>query len=290
MKSCVRFFCSVAFLVSLFAWSLTFSLAQPVSVSQNPDSRAFDFSTPVKKQPFRIGETLIYEAKFSRLLLRGIEVADLTFTVAAPEKNFPDKIQLKGEVASKGSLLKLFSFSFLQKFDSTVQTDNFRILQTLRHDEQDKRIRTSEANFDYPASKLIYREFDPNNLMSPPRTIISPLEAPAQDLISAFYYLRRQPLKVGQELKIQLSDSGVIYEVPSKVVARQQLKSVLGRVWTLRVEPEIFGDKRPLAGTGKMTIWLTDDARHLPVRAQVQTGIGKIEIKLRRAENLQPIK
>ncbi len=289
MKNCVRFFSSAAFLVSLFGWSFTFLQAQPIKISQNLNP-AFNFSAPPKNEPFRIGETLVYEAKFSRLLLRGIDVADLTFTIIAPEKSSPDKIQLKGEVVSKGSLLKLFSFSFLQKFDSTVQTDNFRILQTLRHDEQDKRVRTSEATFDYPASKLIYRELDPNNLMSPPRMIISPLEAPAQDLISAFYYLRRQPLKTDKTLKIQLSDSGIIYEVPIKVVARQQLKSVVGKVWTLRLEPEIFGDKRPLAGEGKMIIWLTDDVRRLPVRAQIQTNIGKIEIKLRRAENLQAVK
>lgn len=286
MKSCVRFLCSVAFLVSLFFVSFTFLRAQPLKISQPNNSAEKGASAP-KSEPFQIGETLFYEAKFSRLLLRGIEVADLTFTVVAPENNLSNKLQFKGEVVSKGSLLKLISFDFLQKFDSLVQTDNFRILQTVRRDEQGKRVRNSEANFDYSASKITYREIDPNNLMSPPRLIISPLETSAQDLISAFYYLRRQPLKIGKEFIVQLSDSGVVYQVPVKVVARQQLKSVLGRVWTLRLEPEIFGENRPLAGDGKMMIWVTDDARHLPIRSQIQASIGKIDIKLRRAENLQ---
>jgi hypothetical protein len=126
--------------------------------------------------------------------------------------------------------------------------------------------------------------------MLPPRMITSPLETSAQDLVSAIYYLRRQPLAVGKEFNVNLSDSGVIYEVPVKVVAREMQKSVLGKLWTLRVEPQIFGGKLPLAGEGKMFIWVTDDARHLPVRAQIQANIGKIEIKLRRAENLQPVK
>ncbi|MEP6922899.1 MAG: DUF3108 domain-containing protein [Pyrinomonadaceae bacterium] len=291
MKSCVRFLCSVAFLVALFFASFTNLAAQQrqVKVSQGERGFADSFAAP-KKEPFKVGETLTYEAKYSRLLLRGIDVADLTFTVADDEKDSPNELQFKAEAVSKGSLLKLVSYSFLQKFDSTVQTDNFRILQTVRYDEQDKRVRNSEANFDYLASKLTYREIDPNNLMSPPRMITSPLETSAQDLISALYYLRRQPLTVGKEFMVRLSDSGVVYDIPVKVVARELQKSVLGKMWTLRIEPQIFGEKRPLAGEGKMIMWVTDDIRHIPVRSQIQANIGKIEIKLRRAENLQSLK
>ena len=290
MKSCVRFLGSSAILIA-FVFALSSHLtAQSASATKHNANYSSPAPIPLKVEPFKIGETLVYEAKFSRLLLRGIDVADLTFTVADDVKKSPNKIQLKAEVISKGSLLKLVSYSFLQKFDSTVQTDNFRILQTVRYDEQDKRIRTSNADFDYVSNKLIYRESDPNNLMSAPRMIISPLESSAQDLISAFYYLRSQPLAVGQEFTIRLSDSGVVYEVPVKVVARELLKSVLGKLWTLRIEPQLFGEKRPLPGEGKLLIWVTDDARHIPIRSQIQASIGKVEIKLRSTTNLQAIK
>lgn len=296
MKSCVRFLCSLAFLVALFFTSFTHSAAQLTNFKQGETNSLVPILAAPRKEPFKIGETLIYEAKFSRLFLRGIDVADLTFNVVEDAKNQPNKIQFKAEAVSKGGLLKIASFfapgniSFVQKFDSTVQTDNFRILQTVRYDEQNKRVRNSEANFDYSASKLTYREIDPNNLMSPPRMITSSLGASAQDLISSLYYLRRQPLSVGKEFTVRLSDSGVVYEIPVKVVARQQLKSIVGKVWTLRIEPQIFGEKRPLAGEGRMIIWVTDDARHLPLRSQIQASIGKIEIKLRRAENLQAVR
>jgi hypothetical protein len=243
-------------------------------------------------EPYKIGETLTYEVKYSRLLLRGLDVADLTFSVVEDKQNAPNKIQFKAEAVSKGGLLNLVSYSFLQKFDSIVQTDDFRILQTVRYDEQDKRIRNSEAHFNYAAQKLTYREVDPKNPMSPPRMISSPLETSVQDIVSAVYYLRRQPLAVGKQFSfsVRLSDSGVVYDVPVKVTARQQIKTVLGKFWTFRLEPEVFGDRRPLAGDGKMIVWVTDDARHLPVRAQIQANIGKIEIKLRGAKNLQPVK
>jgi hypothetical protein len=36
-----------------------------------------------------------------------------------------------------------------------------------------------------------------------------------------------------------------------------------------------------------MTIWLTDDARRLPVRSVVHTPYGKIDIRLKTATNLR---
>lgn len=276
-KNCVRFIFNFAVLTTLFF------LASENLSAQTAATKA------ERVEPFKIGETLNYEVKYSRLLLRGIEVADLSFTInAAP--NAPNKIKIKGEVVSKGGLLKLVSYNFLQKFDSLVQTDDFRILQTVRYDQQEDRVRNSEANFDYTAQKVTYREVDPKNPMRPPRMISSPLDGgAAHDLISAFYFIRRQPLAVGKDLTVKISDSGVVYEIPVKITAREQQKSVLGKIWTLRVEPQIFGSKGLLAGEGKMIIWMTDDARHLPVRAQINASIGKIEIKLRRTENLQQL-
>ena len=291
-----RFFSNLAFLVVLLCASLTQSGAQKIENNQGRKANAPLVSDVARNEPFKIGETLEYGVTWSRLRLQGLDVAEMTFKIVEDPKNAPNNILLKAEAVSKGSLLKIASIfapgniSFVQKFDSTVQTDDFRILRTVHYDENNKRIRHSEANFDYTASKVTYRETNPNNSMSPPRMITSPLDASVQDIISAIYYLRRQPLAAGQEFTVNLSDSGVVYDVPIKVVAREQQKSVLGKFWTLRVQPQIFGEKRPLAGDGKMSIWITDDARHLPLRAQIQASIGKIEIKLRRAENLQPVK
>jgi hypothetical protein len=36
-----------------------------------------------------------------------------------------------------------------------------------------------------------------------------------------------------------------------------------------------------------MFIWITDDARRIPVRSQVNSPIGRVEIKLKSAKNLK---
>ncbi len=234
--------------------------------------------------PFAVGETLTYEGKISKII-KGIAVADLTFTVAN-EQNSGNYL-IKASAKSKGTLLKLFRYSFLQEFDSIISSGNFRILKTVKHDVQKDRIRDSEALFDYKNKRVTYVETDPLEPMRPPRTIASEIENQTHDMVSGLYSIRLMPLAVGNAFNIKVSDSGLVYDIPVKVTAREKQKSIFGYVWCLRVEPELFGPGRLIEKDGSMIIWITDDARKLPVRSQVNSPIGKVEIKLKAAKNLK---
>ena len=59
---------------------------------------------------------------------------------------------------------------------------------------------------------------------------------------------------------------------------------MLGKKWCWRVEPQVFGDNRLIAQEGDMTLWITDDARRIPVRARIHAKIGKLEVKLKSVE------
>ena len=86
---------------------------------------------------------------------------------------------------------------------------------------------------------------------------------------------------------IDVSDSGLVYKIPIRVVARERQKTIFGNVWCWRVEPEMFGPGRFFEQKGKMEIWITDDPRHIPVRARVNAEVGKVDIKLKEAANLK---
>jgi hypothetical protein len=236
--------------------------------------------TSPKNIPFTVGETLTYEGKLSKAIIRGISVADLVFTVA----NSPDSKYyiITTEANSKGSLAKLFNFRFRQVYESTVDKEKFRILRTVKHDEQRERVRDSEAFFDYDSKQVTYVETDPKDLMRPPRKIASAIKADTLDLISGIYNLRMLPLAVGKTFEMSISDSGFVYSIPVRVTARELISSIFGKAWCFRVEPEVFGAKRLIEDKGKMVIWITDDARRVPVRAQINTGVGKVEIKLKK--------
>ncbi len=251
----------------VFSLLCSFSSAQPAAKNLNV---------------YKAGEKLTYEGSVSKLLLRGLDVVDLSFAVY----NSPDNrnYYIRAEAKSKGTLLKLFSFSFYQKFDSTVDGNSLNILKTVKRDEQGDRVRESEAVFDYRSDKVTYVETDPNDPQKSPRNVASTIGDQTQDLISAIYTLRRLPFALGKTFTIPVSDSGLVYQVPVKVTGREQQKTVLGKVMCWKIEPDVFGEKKMIEQKGDMTIWITDDNRRIPVRSKIETKIGKVEIKLRKVE------
>jgi Protein of unknown function (DUF3108) len=242
------------------------------------------------KLPFEPTEELVYEGEFTRALLRGINIAELRFkanraplpTAQANDANAPTALRFTLDAVTKGILRKLFNLNFRQHIESTVEPASFSVLQTTKLDEQGKRKRTSEAIFDKAAGKVVWTERDPNDPAREPRVVTNPFGGAVQDIASAFYYLRTQPLALGQSFEILVSDSGQVYRIPVKVSEKKTLKTVVGKVQTLKVDADIFGEGRLLRGKGKMSIWFTDDARHIPVRAKINNEMGTLDITLKR--------
>ena len=121
--------------------------------------------------------------------------------------------------------------------------------------------------------------------MRPPRKIASEIKGEIHDMVSGIYALRLMPLAVGKVFVIMISDSGLVYRVPVRVTQREIQKTVLGKVMCFRVEPEVFGLGRLIEQEGSMIIWITDDARRIPVRSQIKSNVGKIEVKLKQVGN-----
>jgi hypothetical protein len=276
----------------LFLVLLLSALALAVAPSKEGARAAVDTRTPL---PFEPAEELVYEGEFSRALLRGLNVAELRFTaerISSPQpaastkttgEAAPSRLLFKVEAVSKGLLQKLFGFNFRQHIESIVEPDSFSVLQTTKLDQQGSRLRTSEAVFDHQEGKVVWTERDPKNPAREPRVVTSQLKGSVQDIMSAIYFLRTQNLTPGKNFELAISDSGKIYAVPVRVVEKKRFKTMLGKVQTVRVDPEIFGAGRPLGGRGTLSIWFTDDARHIPVRAHINNELGTIDINLKKA-------
>lgn len=271
-------FCS-----QLFA-GLSFAVP-PVS----KDSSAKPDSNPLRH--FERGEELIYEAEFSRALLRSIDVADFRFTaqrVSVDEANQVGQnrsrysLRFDGEIKSKGFFSKLFNLNFLEQITSIVEPNAFAVQNTKRFDQQGKRVRASETVYDHAAGKVVWTERDPRDPSREPRVVTAQMPAQVQDILSAIYFLRTQTLEVGKTLLIKITDSGHLYEVPIRVVEKKRMKTVLGKVETFRADVDLFGATGIVRSKGEFSVWLTSDERHIPVKARIKHEYGTFDIKLRK--------
>lgn len=233
--------------------------------------------------PFAPGEVLSYEGKIRKSISPGLAVADLTFTLSQPGPG--SELVVKADARSKGTLTRLFRFSFVQEIESAFSSRDGQIRQTKKHDVQKERVRDSVADFDYGDRRVTYTETDPKDPMRPPRRIASEIVPGTFDMVSAIYWLRTKPMAVGARFDMTVSDSGLVYKVPVRVAARERQKTEIGTVWCWRVEPDVFGPGRLIEREGSMIIWITDDDRRIPVRSQVNSPVGRIEIKLKSVRN-----
>lgn len=269
------------------------TLTEPAAHS-GPSPHASHPADTGHAHPFEPAEELVYVAEFSRALLKKVDVADFRFTAgrepslqkAADLSRGESKggadylLKFTGDISSKGFFSKLFNLRFREQVESIVDPQSFSVQNTKRVDEQGKRARISESV--YLDGKVLWTERDPNNPSRAPREASAAFAGPLQDVLSAIYYLRTQPLEVGKTFELAVSDSGVVYQVPVKVVEQKRMKTMLGRVETLRVDPEVFGPNRLLSGEGRFSIWFTNDNRRIPVSARIKMKYGTFDITLRK--------
>lgn len=249
--------------------------------------------------PFSPSERLIYEVEFSRSLLRGINIAEFRFGVeqrpalaAKKTSNSTNESKLATapqlvftcEAVSKGFFQKLFGLEFRFGVESTVAAETFAVEVSRKHDEQGKRLRKSEAVFDYKARRLVWTERDPNSPAKEPRIVETPFGdagGAIQDLASVTYFLRTQPLTQGATYEVAISDSGRIYRVPVRVVGTKRIDTSSGKAMATELSVEIFGENRLVEGRGEMSLWFANDARRTPLRARIKSEMGTVTIKLK---------
>lgn len=273
--------------IAVFAVAFSIAASLPSARAQRAESRS-------TQRHFELGEELHFEAEFSRALLHKLDVADLKFRAtrtplketSGSSDSKPYALTFSADVASKGFFARLFNLKFRERVESTVEPMSFTVQRTTILDEQGKRVRTTESTFDRSAGKMTWTSRDPNNPSAEPRRASTDFSGQLQDVLSAIYFIRTQPLEIGKGFEIFIGDGGKVYKIPVQVIEKKRMRTVLGRVDVLKVNAELFGPERLIdQEKGEFAIWVTDDARHIPVGGRVKTDYGTFDIKLKRVIN-----
>jgi hypothetical protein len=247
-----------------------------------------------RPMPFGSAEELVFVGEYTRFLIRGADIADLRMRIFSRREDSTTEEsgvhpayewRISAHADSKGFLSKLFGVSFHYTVDSTVDSTSFSALRTNRQTEQKGRRVASQFVFEPSTGEAVWTETDLKNPQSPPKKATFTFNGRLQDIVSVIYFTRTLQLTPGQRYEVPVTDWGEVYRLPLKVIERKELKTVLGEMVAVRVDVGVFGKGRLLGGEGEMSVWFSDDARHIPVKAQLDFGYGRIDIKLtRRAE------
>lgn len=94
-----------------------------------------------------------------------------------------------------------------------------------------------------------------------------------QDILSAFYAVRNSELTVGKPVVLNVVADGRFMRTEVKVHRKEMIKTIFGETECLVIEPRLKGEA-VFKQSGRILIWLTNDAYKIPVRLESKITIG----------------
>lgn len=144
------------------------------------------------------------------------------------------------------------------------RTRNFKMLF-----KEGTRVRDREIAFNPATNTALYFDRQKNQQ----HTIALP--ADTFDIYSSFYFVRYQKLEPGTSLFINLLDSKKLHRIEVRVLRRERIKVPAGEFNTIVIEPMVKPEG-VFEGKRGAYIWLSDDARRIPVKAQTKVRVGSV--------------
>ena len=224
------------------------------------------------REPFSPGETLTFDVMWT--VFRAGEV---TATLATRGEGTHDAYEATTTARSEGFVSLLFNVDNVFRATSSSQTlCSERIVKKVT---EGRRHKDTQIDFDYTRKLAILNERDLNQPEAPPKHAEFDIPPCVEDVVTAFYYLRRQPLEVGHTIEMPMNDGAKTQRVVVEVQAREKVQTPMGTFDALRVEPKVIDSL--LKRKGRMLIWFSADERHLPVRIKAMIAVGSITGTLR---------
>jgi hypothetical protein len=263
----------VLLLVCVAATSLTAQTkAKPKAPASAPKAAA-PAAAPQRERPvpFKPGEVLEFDIGWSTFVTAG------TAVVSVKEKK-PSYGSTAYYILAEGRPTSLDSKLYTLYYKADTLLDSYSLLpqRGSLYSEEGKRHRMKTTVFNQPAKSATYE-------VKTATLVKKDLAIPAftQDALSAIYVLRSIPFKTGEKFNMPVSDNGQIYKVQMQVGAVEPVKTGIGTINGLKIVPVITGpDKTSPRG---LALWLSDDARRLPLKMEAQLLVGKFTVTLQKA-------
>ena len=141
---------------------------------------------------------------------------------------------------------------------------------------------TDQLERDYRAKKYVRYLYEENKVEFTKNGKTTMFDVPKGHLnvIDAFYLTRMNPPSKDQPLSIPVFDSEKKYDVTVRLLKHERLRAPWGKwVDCLVIQPELKTEG-VFTSVGVIKIWLSNDARRIPLKITAKLKIGRIVVRL----------
>lgn len=235
--------------------------------------------------PFMPGERLSFELKWGL-----IPAGEATLELLPVEMRDNQPVYHFVLTVKTNAFIDLF-YTYRSRIDAYV---DMGMKRSFDYREQTRKNRMSKEvviEFDWLSNQARYKqrlesvyEADAANRTT---ARVTPLLPGALDPLSAFYYARMQDLKVGIRIEHPVSD-GIKCRVAHAEVIKKESIFINGKAYdTLLIQPDFRGVQPvfELLGGAGIQVWVTADARRVPVKVASRIALGQFTGELTSATN-----
>ncbi len=221
--------------------------------------------------PFQAGEKLAYRISWSNFMEAG--KAELAVTQTGPGSPTLYRFLLIAATTPAISTIYPFKDEFSSLYDTAAGAPSHFEKRFVER----KRVVRETVDFD---------QFGRLAAIAVPRKPVQkvPIELGTQDPVSALYLIRTLNFKPGLQISFPVLDGGKIYLLDLHVAGTDLISTQAGSFNTYRIEIRLRREGLAL-NDKRITLWLSNDAKRLPVLIAVNLSLGSALIELTSMSN-----
>ncbi len=224
--------------------------------------------------PFKAGETLTWDVSYS---LFPVTAATVVATVKEKKPSFNSTAYY---IVAEGRLVPLAAkvYSLYYKMDTLLDVYGLLSQRGSLYSEEGSDHKTSTTQFDRAKRRAFFEQKTETTVKTD--VAVPPL---TQDGLAAFYAFRGRTFKPGDRWTVPIANRGSLYTTRGEVGAAVETISVpFGQMqaWKLRL---VIVDAENQPTWEDIAIWISTDARRLPLKMQAKLSVGSFVLSLREA-------
>ena len=223
---------------------------------------------------FQGGERIEYSIYYSVIGLF-VNAGNASFTTNIEKINNRTAYHVIGDGSSNAKYDWIFKVR--DRYESFIDTTTLQPLKFIRN--------VNEGGY------KTYENVTFNNQTNTAITTKGVFKIPAcvQDVLSSIYYARNinfNSYKPDDKIPFNMFLDNQVYNIYVKYLGKEVIKTRYGKFHAIKFKPLLVKGTM-FEGGEKMTVWVTDDANHIPIRIESPIVVGSIKVDMMKFSNLR---
>ncbi len=228
----------------------------------------------IKNTSFQGGENITYTVFYSVVGMY-INAGTATFSTTLERMNNKPVYHVVGTGSSNSKYDWIFKVR--DKYESYIDTANLQPLKFIRNVDEGGYKKYENITFNQTANTAITTD----GVYKVPNCI--------QDVLSSIYYARNinfNQYKPGDKIPFDMFLDNEVFHLYIRYLGKEIVKTKYGKFRAIKFKPLLVKGTM-FEGGEKMTVWVTDDPNHIPLRIESPISVGSVKVDMMQYRGLR---